>query len=152
MQLAFSNSCLIVNQVKSSPSEERCVQRDTTETITIKMSEKTTTSKKKYKIDGDRKKELASAESLPRKHRKELPSVQELLIHGARDENDPPETFLRSLIYPGILLLVFCFSLFIFHIAPHDKSVGVNPTLPQMGRNPPVQKVPDPDFDFSSGQ
>ena len=52
------------------------------------------------------------------KERPELPSVRELLKNGARDENDPPETFLQSLVLPGLLLLTFLVSLYLFHIAP----------------------------------
>jgi len=72
--------------------------------------------------DGSKKEIISSKPKKTKKYRKQLPSVNELLINGAGD--DEPQTFLQSLIYPSILLVVFLISLFIFHIAPHDKSVG----------------------------
>ena len=64
--------------------------------------------------------ESEKEETTPQKPREktQLPSVSELLLHGARDENDPPETFLQSLVMPGLLLLTFVISLWIYHIAP----------------------------------
>ena len=50
------------------------------------------------------------------KYKKELPSVAYLLQYGAEeDPNAPPETFLQSLVLPGMLLLTFVVSLALFH-------------------------------------
>ncbi len=52
------------------------------------------------------------------KEKPELPSVAHLLQYGAeKDPNEKPETFLQSLILPGLLLLTFVVSLALFHVA-----------------------------------
>ena len=52
------------------------------------------------------------------KEKPELPSVQHLLQFGAeQDPNAEPETFLQSLVMPGLLLVTFLVSLALFHYA-----------------------------------
>lgn len=53
-----------------------------------------------------------------RKEKPVLPSVSYLLQYGAdKDPNAEPETFLQSLVMPGLLLLTFVVSLALFHWA-----------------------------------
>jgi hypothetical protein len=63
-------------------------------------------------------KEETKEETKKYKEKPVLPSVAHLLQYGAEpDPNAKPETFLQSLVMPGLLLLTFVVSLAIFHLA-----------------------------------
>lgn len=64
----------------------------------------------------DTKKEEEEQPKKQYREKPQLPSVAYLLQHGAeKDPNAPPETFLQSLVLPGLLLLTFVVSLAFFH-------------------------------------
>mmetsp|Transcript_4319 Transcript_4319/g.6328 ORF Transcript_4319/g.6328 Transcript_4319/m.6328 type:complete len:104 (-) Transcript_4319:226-537(-) len=69
--------------------------------------------------NGTNAKAAPTEETKPKLREKpELPSVAHLLQYGAdKDPNEEPETFLQSLVLPGLLLLTFVISLALFHIA-----------------------------------
>lgn len=54
--------------------------------------------------------------------KKEMPSIQYMLAHGAPESEGKPTTWLKLIGYPLALGIVFFISLLIFHYAPHDKS------------------------------
>jgi len=84
-------------------------------------SKKDTKSTKKGKEKSVEKEEKEEEETTKTKippgykEKPELPSVAYLLQHGARDPNEPRDTFLESLVLPGALLLTFVLSLVLFH-------------------------------------
>mmetsp|Transcript_2592 Transcript_2592/g.3458 ORF Transcript_2592/g.3458 Transcript_2592/m.3458 type:complete len:111 (-) Transcript_2592:231-563(-) len=52
------------------------------------------------------------------REKKQIPPVSYLLQYGADEDADrEPQTFLQSLVLPGLLLLTFVVSLALFHIA-----------------------------------
>ena len=63
--------------------------------------------------------------------RKPLPDVWSLLQNGAPESEEEksgngglPRSWYDELAFPISLLLTFCLSLMVWHMAPHDKSVG----------------------------
>ena len=58
------------------------------------------------------------------KEKPQLPPVSFLLQHGAQDPDAEPETFLQSLVMPGLLLLTFVVSLALFHWATDGFAAG----------------------------
>lgn len=52
------------------------------------------------------------AKGLGRENRR---TVKDLLENGVQDEDDTPLTFLQSMVLPGILFLLFCSTLAIWH-------------------------------------
>ncbi len=68
-------------------------------------------SKEEEKEEADR----PSTIELKLRKKKPLPSLNYLLEHGARDPDAPPETFLESLVLPGLLLLTFVLSFAAWH-------------------------------------
>ncbi len=67
-------------------------------------------------------------ETKKRKEKPQLPSVSYLLQNGLdKDPNEKPETFLQSLVLPGILFLVFVLSLVVFHYVTSAMPRRINP-------------------------
>eukprot|EP01083_Nonionella_stella_P298931 1014467_1 len=60
--------------------------------------------------DDAEEEEITSTIEQKLRKKKPLPSVAHLLQHGAKDPNAPRETFLQSLVLPGLLLLTFIVS------------------------------------------
>lgn len=65
-----------------------------------------------------------------RRPRKELPSIQHMLIHGAPESQGKPVTFWGVAGFPLALLITFVVSLYIFQMAPHHLSTGKRHVLP----------------------
>lgn len=68
--------------------------------------------------------------NLAGRRRKDLPSIQHMLVHGAPESQGKPTTFWSIIAFPLALLLTFVVSLYIFEIAPHQLSVGKRHVLP----------------------
>lgn len=82
---------------------------------------------KETKKDESKPADDAPAPAPQRREKPQLPSVAYLLQYGAdKDPNAPPETFLESLIMPGLLLLTFVVSLVLFHWATNGFTGGDN--------------------------
>ena len=47
--------------------------------------------------------------------REDRRTVKDLLRYGAEEEGDEKQTFLQSLVLPGVMFLVFCASLVVWH-------------------------------------
>lgn len=74
------------------------------------------------------------------KYRKDLPSVQHMLAHGAPEQTGRPQTWLEFIGYPLALAIIFLISLLIFHHAPHDLSKQPKRKFSLPKHRPPMQQ------------
>jgi hypothetical protein len=59
-----------------------------------------------------------------RKAKRDMPSIGDMLAHGAPESQGKPASWAKTIGYPVALALIFGISLLIFHHAPHSKSKG----------------------------
>ena len=83
--------------------------------------------------------------------KKDMPSIQHMLVHGAPGSEGKKKTILQQLTFPLILLVLFFISLTIWVNAPHDKSkiprgkftLNKRRSVPQAAARSMMQPVPD---------
>eukprot|EP00549_Striatella_unipunctata_P024519 CAMPEP_0118697446 /NCGR_PEP_ID=MMETSP0800-20121206/14510_1 /TAXON_ID=210618 ORGANISM="Striatella unipunctata, Strain CCMP2910" /NCGR_SAMPLE_ID=MMETSP0800 /ASSEMBLY_ACC=CAM_ASM_000638 /LENGTH=129 /DNA_ID=CAMNT_0006596877 /DNA_START=1 /DNA_END=391 /DNA_ORIENTATION=- len=68
------------------------------------------------------KEETSNDKTTTTKNKKKSSSVQEMLIHGSPESRGRKKTWFDVVMPAVVMACVFALSLFIFHIAPHEKS------------------------------
>ena len=133
---------IILTKNQSIPRKKEIMSSKSKESTNLRKRQQKNLSAAEAEIPEDARKAKEKLEKETGKnyqYKREMPSIQHMLVHGAPESQGRPKTWTETIGYPLVLAILFFVSFLIFVHAPHAKSrqYGKKFTIPKM---PPAEQ------------